>query len=105
MSPVQSEYRPRPATITGAAILNDGGHGELAGAVEPDWVIRASVKLEECISVSACAVAKVRALCQRTCGPGKAPAIKQQRVEFRRRERRIGARSSPSPAHRDNAGR
>src|SRR5947209_6959632 len=69
-----------------AAILEDGSHGELARAVEPNRVIRASVELEECVAISTRAVAKVRALCQRSGGPGKAPAIQQKRVEFSRNE-------------------
>ena len=46
-----------------AAILEDGSHGELARAVEPHRVIRASVELEERVAISTGAVAKVRALC------------------------------------------
>src|SRR5437899_6195835 len=44
-----------------AAILEDGSHGELARAVEPNRVIRASVELEECVAISARPVATVRA--------------------------------------------
>ena len=42
-----------------AAILDDGRHGELACAVEPDRVVRATVELEECVTIPARAVAKI----------------------------------------------
>ena len=42
-----------------AAILDDGRHGELACAVEPDQIVRAAVELEESIAVATGAVAKI----------------------------------------------
>lgn len=47
-----------------AAILDDGGHGELAGAVEPDRVFGAAIELKEGVAVPTRAAAKVRALGQ-----------------------------------------
>src|SRR5437588_8431118 len=72
-----------------AAILDDGRHGELACAVEPNRVVRATVELEECVAIAAGAVAKVRALGERSGGPGEATGIQKKCVKFSGREGRI----------------
>ena len=50
---------PAPNGDPNAATLDDGRHCELAGAVEPDRVIGVAVELEECVTISTRAVAKV----------------------------------------------
>src|SRR5579863_1544670 len=72
-----------------AAILDDSCHSELACMVEPNGFLRSAIELEECVTVSTRAVAEVRALGKRSGGPGKATAIQQHRVEFRRSEGRV----------------
>ena len=64
-----------------AAVLDDGRHGKLACPVEPDWIFRAAIELEECIAIAARAMAKIRALGQRSGGPGESTAFQQKRVE------------------------
>ena len=72
-----------PPTADGdlsAPILDDGGHGEFASTVEPNGVLRAAVELQECVAISACAVAKVRAFGQWSGGPGEATLSSRQGV-------------------------
>ena len=42
-----------------AAILDDGRHGELACAVEPNGIVCATVQPEKCVAVPTRAVAKI----------------------------------------------
>ena len=42
-----------------AAILDDGRHGELACAVEPNRVVRAAVEFEECVAIPTRAMAEI----------------------------------------------
>ena len=54
--------KPAPEPKSEFPLENAKSVAELAGTVEPHWIIRASVELEECIAISTRAVAKVRAL-------------------------------------------
>src|SRR5258708_6308055 len=72
-----------------AAILDDGRHGELACAVEPDRVFGAAVELEECVAVPTPALAKGRALGQRSGGPAGATGIQKKCVKLGASEGRI----------------
>src|SRR5882672_3053148 len=72
-----------------AVILDDGRHGELACAVEPNRIVRAAVEFEECVAIPARAVAKARALGKRSGGPAEATGIHKKCIKFRGSKGRI----------------
>src|SRR5271165_4820384 len=72
------------------AALGHGSHGECPGAFKPNGVGCPPMQFEECVAVAASAMTKIRTFGQRSCDAGELATLKQEFLEFRRRERCIG---------------